>query len=294
MIKRYPYRKVDAFTAGESRGNPAAYLNLEKDTLPDETMLSIAREHKGFVSEVVFCTASDTADIKLTYYASECEVAFCGHGTIAAIYDLICDDALPCKKPELLIETNRKGVLPVLNRIATDNAVFITAPEATWHEVPATREDIGAALGTDAAWISDDLPIDCIDAGLRTLIVPISTFEQTIALFPDEKILKRFCLDTEIDIVLIFSMTARCPEYHAHTRVFAPKFGYLEDPATGSGNSALGTYLLRNHLWDGRMARIEQGGNDIIYNEIKLLKQGNAILFGGKATRKIDGVYIVS
>ncbi len=42
----------------------------------------------------------------------------------------------------------------------------------------------------------------------------------------------------------------------AHTRVFAPKFGYLEDPATGSGNSAFGYYMLKNALWDGTPATI--------------------------------------
>jgi predicted PhzF superfamily epimerase YddE/YHI9 len=31
-------------------------------------------------------------------------------------------------------------------------------------------------------------------------------------------------------------------------RVFAATFGYLEDPATGSGNSALGYYLLQHQL----------------------------------------------
>jgi len=30
----------------------------------------------------------------------------------------------------------------------------------------------------------------------------------------------------------------------------APKFGYLEDLATGLGNSAMGYYMLKNQLWD--------------------------------------------
>ncbi len=77
----------------------------------------------------------------------------------------------------------------------------------------------------------------------------------------------------------------------AHTRVFAPKFGYLEDPATGSGNSAFGYYMLKHNLWDGSLCSIEQGGNNRVFNVIKLHFQDNILLFGDKARTRIDGVY---
>lgn len=63
----YPYAKIDAFTAGGSLGNPAACLYLERgQALSEQTMLEIARRHKGFVSEVIYC--EDRADgYYLTY-----------------------------------------------------------------------------------------------------------------------------------------------------------------------------------------------------------------------------------
>jgi PhzF family phenazine biosynthesis protein len=79
----------------------------------------------------------------------------------------------------------------------------------------------------------------------------------------------------------------------AHTRVFAPKFGYLEDPATGSGNSAFANYLLSEGLWKGEPITIEQGGNDRIFNSVKLKCQDGKVLFGGKATKKIEGEYFI-
>jgi PhzF family phenazine biosynthesis protein len=81
-MKTYLYKKVDAFTSENSLGNPASYLFLGEDTLSGEEMLKVGKEQAGFVSEVVFCSNSEKADIKLTYYSSECEVDFCGHGTI--------------------------------------------------------------------------------------------------------------------------------------------------------------------------------------------------------------------
>ena len=88
-MKKYSYLKSNAFTAGESLGNPAACVFTGKDALSPQQMQAIAKEHKGFVMEMVFCGKSDVADCKLTYYSSECEVDFCGHGTIATMYSMI-------------------------------------------------------------------------------------------------------------------------------------------------------------------------------------------------------------
>ena len=82
------------------------------------------------------------------------------------------------------------------------------------------------------------------------------------------------------------------------TRVFAPTFGYLEDPATGSGNSALGYYLIKNKIWDGAPMSIEQNG-DIEYSNIIKLKAKNTknqkykVVFGGGAVVKIEGAYFL-
>jgi PhzF family phenazine biosynthesis protein len=82
------------------------------------------------------------------------------------------------------------------------------------------------------------------------------------------------------------------------TRVFAPTFGYLEDPATGSGNSALGYYLLKNKLWDGTFMSLEQNGSFENPNIIKLLAKDTEgakpqVVFGGGAIVRIDGEYFL-
>ena len=292
-MKTYDYKKVDAFTSKESKGNPAAYLFLGDDELSSEKMLDIGKEHSGFVSEIVFCSNSKKADVKLTYYSSECEVEFCGHGTIATMYDLIKSRRDLYLKKEIAIETNRKGILKVFNYIKEDDAVYITAPKAQHLTSPCNITSIAEALEILESDISTDLPIDFIDAGLRTLIVPIADFNKEIIIFPNEMNLKKFCIDNKIDIILIFSKKASKAEYKAHTRVFAPKFGYLEDTATGSGNSAFANYLLKNHLWTGNPIAVEQGGENIAFNTVKLKMNGNDVLFGGSATVRIEGKYNV-
>ncbi len=293
MKHSYAYSKIDAFTAGHSLGNPAACLYLKPDQhLSDAEMLSVAVQHKGFVSEVVYCTAGES-EIRLVYYSSECEVDFCGHGTIACLYGLIRRNPALMSRKEIRIQTRRKGALTVYNRIPEQDAVFITAPAP---EYVGTQVSAGAAAGTlgiPEQALDTALPIDCIDAGLRTLIVPLRDLTTEVSAFPDERNLKSFCLENGVDILLIFTQETQNPGHIAHTRVFAPKFGYLEDPATGSGNSAFGYYMLKNKLWDGSDCRIEQGGSDRVYNGVRLSGIDGAVLFGGSATVRIEGVYYV-
>lgn len=133
----YKYQKVDAFTSNTSTGNPAACIFLNKtQSLSEKAMLEIAQQHKGFVSEVVFC--SNQKEIFLTYYSSECEVSFCGHGTIACMYNLVkeTESLLGCS--EIPIRTNKKRTLTVYNRIAEQNAVFISAPKPRFLETGLT------------------------------------------------------------------------------------------------------------------------------------------------------------
>ena len=194
-------------------------------------------------------------------------------------------------KAEIRIETNRKGALTIYNRIARQDAVVITAPAPVYIGSQLSHATIAKALGIPVRAMHAELPVDLIDAGLRTLIVPLCDLATEISVFPDERQLKQFCAENGADIILIFSMEAQRPGYIAHTRVFAPKFGYLEDPATGSGNSAFGSYMLKNRLWNGNDCRLEQGGSDRVFNDILLCTKDGAVLFGGSATVRIDGLY---
>ena len=292
-MKKYRYIKSNAFTSGASLGNPAAALIADDKSLTPEQMQQIAAEHKGFVMETVFWFPSETAACKLTYYSSECEVDFCGHGTIATMYSIIKEEASLRAKKVLVVETNKKGMISVYNEIDTEDAVYIEAPSPIEHAMNIPVEDIEDILTLRKGSINRERTIRIIDAGLRTLIVPVTLFEDEVSVYPDEASLKTFCESNDIDIILIYSLQVENPSNFAHTRVFAPKFGYLEDPATGSGNSAFANYLLTENMWDGSPITIEQGGDDRIFNSVKLKTLNGKVLFGGRATIKIQGDYLV-
>ncbi len=292
-MNTYKYKKINVFTSKRSLGNPAVFIDLDRDTLSHSEMLNIAKEHQGFVSEVVFATRDTSGSIRLMYYSSECEVNFCGHGTIATMYEIIKNDKDVKGSCEIEIQTNKKGKLKVYNEIPNEDAVYITAPDPIMHGTAVSRKDIAQALNIETNQISQEHPIDVIDAGLKTLIIPITSLRTEISMYPEINGLKEFCEKNAIDIILIFSLEVENAKNRAHSRVFAPKFGYLEDPATGSGNSAFGYYLIKNGMWDNGLITIEQGGDDRVFNEINLKLFGGKVLFGGRATLKIEGTYFL-
>ncbi len=112
---------------GQSTGNPAGCVYLpDEDALSAEDMQKIARELAGCVSEVVFLYPDD-GHTGMRYFSAEREVAFCGHGTIAAMYDLIKNDPVLARDPVTRIHIGNQELL-VRNEIASADSVFISAP----------------------------------------------------------------------------------------------------------------------------------------------------------------------
>jgi PhzF family phenazine biosynthesis protein len=260
-------------------------------------MLQIAKELKGFVNEVGYVLKTSENSFNLRYFSAEREVDFCGHATIAIMYDLIKNNSDLQQFDLLQIKTNR-GELTVENRIENENAVFIMSPEPVYKEIELNLQLLADKLKIDKDEIETNLPISVINAGLSTLLVPIKTLDSILNISPDLEKLKEFCFSIDIDIIEVFTKDVANESSNYRTRVFAPTFGYIEDPATGSGNSAFGYYMIKQELWKKETITIEQNGLKNNFNVVKLQKQtdsngNNRVLFGGGAITRIEGKYII-
>lgn len=272
-MKEYHFKKIDAFATEKSDGNPAGYIHLDSlNDISEREMLQIAKELKGFVNEVGFVAKVGKSEFDLRYYSSEREVDFCGHATIAILYDLIKTDDSLRSIPSLTINTNR-GTLKVENRLKESDSVFIMSPKPVIKEISINIEELADKLRINKNRMDKDLPISLINAGLSTLIVPITDLESILSIAPDLNELKEYCFSHQVDIIEVFTSNVREKSNDYRTRVFAPTFGYIEDSATGSGNSAFGYYLIRNNLWITENLTIEQNGLIDNYNIVKLQKQ---------------------
>jgi len=216
------------------------------------------------------------------------------HATIAIMYDLIKSNGELQSNDVVYINTN-KGRLSVSNRVKTEDAVFILAPKPVYSEKICEIQSIADALHIIKNNIDCDSPVSIINAGLNTLIVPIINLRSVLSIAPDFNELKGFCENNAIDIVTVYTNEVADKNNSFRVRVFAPTFGYLEDPATGSGNSALGYYLYKSRKLQSNMVNIEQNGFYGNANIVKLEfhEENNQIQvsFGGNAVVRINGEY---
>jgi PhzF family phenazine biosynthesis protein len=233
-------RKIDAFSWNGSAGNPAAVCYPSADqVLPPETMQTIARELRDEVREVGFFfpighPQYDAAALgvaagarqplyRVKYYSAEREVDFCGHATIAAMHDLARSGAVRDGEPFSIL-TNR-GALDVYPRAEAD-AVFIRAPEPRFRNAAIPRDDTAWALGLDPAALDPSLPLSIVNAGLDTLLVPVSGLDAVLSLAPDFEVLKDWCFASGADIVEVFTRETVDHAASWRVRVFPPRMGY--------------------------------------------------------------------
>jgi PhzF family phenazine biosynthesis protein len=292
-MKAFSFKKIDAFATATSAGNPAAAVYLDSmEAITDPEMQRIAGELKGFVCEVGFIARIAPDAFKVRYFSAEKEVQFCGHATIAIMHDLVTHDPGLAALEQVLLHTN-KGVLAVQNR---DGAVFIQAPEPVFTECRIGPAEICAALDLPESALDPEIGTGIVNAGNQTLCLALKTCRDVAGVVPDYRTLLAFCRRHELDVVLVFSRQAAHPENRLRTRVFAPPFGYLEDPATGSGNAALGYHLQRCGRWDGSPIRLEQNAdldhpNIVLLSSMADAQHGFRVIFGGGAILRIEGRY---
>jgi len=298
-MKSVRFKKIDAFASESSAGNPAAVVYLDTlDELSNHEMLQIAKELKGFVSEVGFVCPGADVDYQLRYFSAEREVAFCGHATIAILNDIIANDETVQAQTTLSIAT-RTDRLMVENRYKKERGVFISAPVPRFSTKNINVTDIAMALNCSVEDLDVLRPVQIVNAGLETLVIPMAGLESVLSVAPNLDTLNEFCVQIGVDIIILYSSEVASQQSNYRTRVFAPTFGYLEDPATGSGNAAFGYYLLSHDLWDGTMLKIEQNGLREKPNYVKLFSKENdtgdsQVWFGGGAILRIDGQYLLT
>jgi len=292
-MRTFTFKKIDAFATATSGGNPAAAVYLDSfEAITDHEMQRIARELKGFVSEVGFITRTAPGTFKLRYFSSEKEVQFCGHATIAIMHDLVTHDSGLASLKQIVLQTN-KGVLAVENRAGS---VFIQAPEPVFTECRIDRNEICKALNIPEAALDATHEAGIVNAGNQTLCLPLKTCQDVSRAAPEYQTVLAFCERYQLDVITIFSKHVAHRENHYRTRVFAAPFGYLEDPATGSGNAALGYHLQRRGHWGGGPIRLEQGAdlenpNIVHLDSIADEEHGLRVFFGGGAIVRIEGRY---
>ncbi|MCB1494781.1 MAG: PhzF family phenazine biosynthesis protein [Bauldia sp.] len=264
MPRRYTI--LDAFTDRPLSGNPLAVVH-DSEGLDDARMQAIAREFN--LSETVFVRpASNPAHAAaIRIFTPGYELPFAGHPTIGAAVQLALDaaDGNHNKHEMMLVLEEEIGPIRCgvsLKGNAAGHVIFDLPKMPATTVDPADRDLVAAGLGlapTDIGF-ENHVPTG-YDAGVPYCFVPVRDLDAIARARPEMPHYDRAFGDDVLADVFVYTRETVGAEHHFHARMFAPKAGIPEDPATGSGVAGLAGVIARFDQPPGGSHRylIEQG-----------------------------------
>ena len=133
----------------------------------------------------------------------------------------------------------------------------MTQPLPKFGGVIGDRDVFAAAVGLSTADLLPGLPVQVVSCGDAFLFVPLVSRAAVDAVSIERKALTRSQLEAGLEElpVFFFSPDRGRPGATVYSRMFAPRFGIGEDPATGAASGPLGAYLLQHRLVTADAAR---------------------------------------
>jgi len=215
-------------------------------------MQPIAREMA--FSETVFMLPplTGTAHKKLRIFTPGRELPLAGHPTIGSAFVWAKEFGAGSFPPEITLELNVGPILVTLDW-AADRPIGEALVFAWMHQPKpvfdaaldaASAAALARALRLPAA-STFIAPPQIVSSGVKFLFAPLADPALVDACVPDASRLSEFFAEAGIEPtgVFVFSRSTR-PDATLYSRMFAPMFGILEDPATGGASGPLGAYAL--------------------------------------------------
>ncbi|MDB4272725.1 PhzF family phenazine biosynthesis protein [Akkermansiaceae bacterium] len=252
-MKSLLYYLVDVFTDQPFGGNPLAVFP-NADDLRQEEMQQIAQELN--LSETTFLqkATSEGVDCTVRIFTPKCEVPMAGHPTIGTAFVLLERNLLESRKEGCLIFDLGIGPTKV------DTRGLITMHQRV-PEFGEVIDSVGVmkALGLANSDLLPNIPVQIVSVGVPFILVPIKSLEAVKRARLNLELLDQVCEDHGSREVMPFCLDAKMPSASAHSRMFAPRFGIIEDPATGSAQGPLAAYRVKYGLTESHSMQHEQG-----------------------------------
>jgi trans-2,3-dihydro-3-hydroxyanthranilate isomerase len=224
------FYQADVFTAQPFGGNPVAVFP-EADGLTDDELQQIAREMNLSETVFVFQPTDPAAAARLRIFTPTQEIPFAGHPVLGTFYVLahlkriVLNEGVTC----LLQECNI-GIFPI----------EVHCEQARVVRVVMSQPKPGV--------VETNWKLQVVSTGLPVLIVPVRTLTAVRSIIPDASAITAVCERFGANGIMVFTTVTVESFTSVHARMFAPKIGILEDPATGSAAGALGAYLVHHGI----------------------------------------------
>lgn len=242
---------ISAFVDGDSGGNPAGVvLQAERFSSGEKQKIAAAVG----LSETAFVSPSDSADIKLEFFTPTQQIAHCGHATIATFSFL---------KQEGLLAHDRssKETIDGLRTVNMEGEAAYMEQKGPRFE-PLDENDLQTALlslGITPEDLIEGAEPMLVNTGNSFVVLGIRDSETIKSLEPDFSLIEK--LSEALDLIgfYVFSLDGVGAGRDAGARMFAPRYGILEESATGMAAGPLACFLREQLGIQRQEFTIEQG-----------------------------------
>ncbi len=247
-------RCVNAFVEEDgSGGNPAAVVFNAEQLSPAIRQQLAAKT--GY-SETAFVSRGKS-EPRLDFYTPTRPIPYCGHATLA-VFSLLAEKDFVAEAENMAYETAGGR-----NRIRTesDGRVFLEMKPASSEMLDAkAQESLLSSLRLKLSQLVEKMPVEIVSSGNRFAVIPLKNLSGLLAVQPDFERLRQASEALDLVGVYLFTLETQRAGRSASARMFAPRFGIQEEPATGTAAGPLGCYLYRAAENKQTSFVIEQGG----------------------------------
>lgn len=241
---KYRYRVVDVFTMNPLEGNALAVFP-DAAGLAADTMQRIAKELNLAETAFVFAPTRSDCAANVRIFTPTQEMLFAGHPTIGTAFVLLDEGLVPARTERFTLE-ERVGLIPIRIEAGDRPMIWLQTPPIYFGRT-FERVECAAALGLGVDDLLDVAP-QLLSAGNPTLYVAAESAEAVDRAWLDLPGLNGLRRSGEDPMcVFVFAPT----QTGAYSRMFAPEYGIVEDPATGSSTGPLAAYMIAHGLASG-------------------------------------------
>jgi trans-2,3-dihydro-3-hydroxyanthranilate isomerase len=292
-LRSYRYRVVDVFTQRPLEGNALAVFP-DASGLDDATMQKIARELN--LSETTFIgpPTRDDCVAGVRIFTPSRELIFAGHPTIGASFVLL-DEGVAPKNSERFALEEKVGPVPIRVEPGERPLIWLTTPPINSGQT-FDRGLCARALGLAPGDLLEVTP-QLLSAGNPTIFVAVKNKDAVDRAGLDSRGMADIKGGTlESACVFVFAPT---PD-GAYSRMFAPEYGIVEDPATGSSTGPLAAYMLRHGLVSGAPGSrfvseqgVKMGRRSLLHVQLHGEQGAQGIEVGGYVTPLVEATMML-
>ena len=258
-----PYTHVDAFADRPFTGNQAAVMPLER-WLPDDVLEAIAEENNFAETAFFLPDATGQADYELRWFTPACEIALCGHATLASAHVILSGE----RSLRRVTFVTRKAGMLTCEREGDGYSLGLPAYPPSPSEIDGISDLLGKAPRETYRH----------DGGYNLAVFDAAS--DVRALSPDFSAMAARGDD-------LYICTAPGEDIDVVSRVFVPGAGVDEDSVTGAAHAVL-TPFWADRLGRARFTAFQASARG---GRVDCRLDGDTAWLGGQCVTVVEGVF---